>query len=180
VRDVVGELGRDRAGLDHDHARIWLQFLAQHLGPAAQAGLRRGVDGAVGAGGPAGDRGDVDQVAAAVAQLVQEHLGGRHAEQVDLDHLAVLGTLLGDERLEQHHAGVVDKDVGAAELLLQAFGCSRQRVAVGDVGPAGQDALSELIGHCLDAVRGGPAARRGDRQPPARGRSLRRCRRRRR
>ena len=31
VGDVVGELGRDGAGLDHDHAHVGLQLLAQRL-----------------------------------------------------------------------------------------------------------------------------------------------------
>jgi hypothetical protein len=37
----------------------------------------------------------LNQVAAAAAELVEEHLGGGdRAEQVDLDHLAVVGALL--------------------------------------------------------------------------------------
>jgi hypothetical protein len=50
-------------------------------------------------GGASGDRGDVDQVAAAVLELVEEHLGGGHrAEKVGLDHPAAVLALLGDER----------------------------------------------------------------------------------
>ena len=127
VGDVVGQLGRDGAGLDHDHADVGLQLLAQRLRPAVHAPLRRGVGGVAGAGGAAGDRRDVDQVAAAVAELVEEDLGGGHrAEQVDLDHLALVGALVGGERREQHHAGVVDEDVGAAELVSDALGPRRR------------------------------------------------------
>ena len=153
VGDVVGELGRDGAGLDDDHAHVGLQLLAQRLRPAVQAPLGGCVAGVAGASGAAGDRRDVDEVAAAVAELVEEDLGrGHRAEQVDLDHLALLGTLLGGERGEQHHAGVVDQDVGAAELVLDALGGGDERVAVGDVGLDGDRAVAELVGQRLDAV----------------------------
>jgi hypothetical protein len=60
-----------------------------------------------GTGRAPGDRRDVDQVAAAVAELVEKDLGrGDRAEQVGLDRLALLGTLVGGERREQHDAGV--------------------------------------------------------------------------
>jgi hypothetical protein len=135
VRDVVGQLGRDGTGLDDDHPHVGLQLLAQGLRPAVEAPLRRGVAGVAGTGGAPGDRRDVDEVAAAVAELIEEDLGGGHrAEQVDLDHLALLRALLGGERPEQHDAGVVDQDVGAAELGLDALGGGDERVAVGDVG----------------------------------------------
>ena len=114
----VRQLGRHRARLDDDHADVGLQLLAQGLRPAVHAPLGRRVDGVARAGGAAGDRGDVHEVAAAVAQLVEEDLGrGHRAEQVDLDHAPVLLALLGGERAEQHHAGVVDEDVGAAEFV---------------------------------------------------------------
>ena len=150
---MVGELGRHGAGLDDDHAHVGLKLLAQRLRPAVQAPLGGGVGGVAGAGGAPGDRRDVDQVAAAVAELVEEDLGrGHRAEQVDLDHLALLGALVGGERREQHHAGVVDQDVGAAELVLDALGGGDDRVAVGDVGRDGDRAVAELVGQRLDAV----------------------------
>ena len=150
---MVDELGRHGAGLDDDHADVGLKLLAQRLRPAVHAPLGGGVGGVAGAGGAAGDRRDVDEVAAAVAELVEEHLGGGHrAEQVDLDHLALLGALVGGERREQHHAGVVDQDVGAAELVLDALRGGDERVAVGDVGLDGDRAVAELVGQRLDAV----------------------------
>ena len=90
---------------------------------------------------------------AAVAELVEEDLGGGHrAEQVDLDHLVLLGALVGGERREQHDAGVVDQDVCAAELVLDALGGGDDRVAVGDVGLDGDRAVAELVGQRLDAL----------------------------
>ena len=151
--DVAHELRRHGAGLDDDHAHVGLELLAQGLRPAVQAPLRRGVGGVAGAGGAAGDRRDVDQVAVAVAQLVEEDLGrGHRAEQVDFDHLALLGALLGGERRQQHHAGVVDQDVGAAELVADALRGGDERGAVGDVGLDGDGAVAELVGQRLDAV----------------------------
>jgi hypothetical protein len=112
----------------------------------------RGVGGVAGASRTSGDRGDVDQVAAALAELVEEDLGrGHSAEQVDLDHLALLGALVGGERPEQHHAGVVDEHVDAPELILAAWR-RRRRVAVGDVCLDGQCSVAELVGDRLDAV----------------------------
>lgn len=105
------------------------------------------------ASGPAGDRGDVDEVTAAIAQLVEEHLGHRdRAEQVDLDHLTQLGALLRRERRQQHHPGVVDQDVGATELGLDARGGRRDRVVVGDIGLDRDRPVAELVGERLDPV----------------------------
>ena len=96
VGDVVGQLGRDRARLDHRHPDLGLQLLTQRLGPAVDPPLGCGVSGVAGPGGPPGNGRDVDQVAAAVAKLIEEHLGGRdRAKQVHLDHLAVVTALLG-------------------------------------------------------------------------------------
>ena len=79
------------------------------------------MGGVAGAGGPSGDGGDVDQVSAAVAELVEEHFGcGHRAEQVELDHPSRLLTLPAAERAEEHHASVVDQDICATEVLLAA------------------------------------------------------------
>ena len=103
-------------------ADVGQQLLAQRLRPAVDAPLGGGVDAVAGAGGATGDRGDVDDVAAAVLELVEEDLGGGDgAEQVDLDHLPVVVALVGVEGAEEHDAGVVDEDVGAAELVLDAL-----------------------------------------------------------
>jgi hypothetical protein len=66
VGDVLGELGRDRAGLDDDDADVGLQLEAQRLRPIVHPPLGRGVDGEVGGGGAAGDRGDATIVSLAV------------------------------------------------------------------------------------------------------------------
>ena len=95
----------------------------------------------------------VDEVAAAVAELVEEDLGGGHrAEQVRVDHPPVLGALVGGEGREQNHPGVVDQDVGAAQVLLHALGRGDHRVAVGNVGLDGDRAVAELVGERLDAI----------------------------
>jgi hypothetical protein len=53
--------------------------------------LGGGVDRVAGPGGAAGHRRQVDQVAAAVAELVEERLGHGHgAQQVGLDHPPVV------------------------------------------------------------------------------------------
>ena len=58
-----------------------------------------GVDGVARAGSAAGYRGQVDQVAAAVDQLVEKDLGdGDGAEQVGFDHAAVVVVSLVAER----------------------------------------------------------------------------------
>ena len=121
------------------------------------APLGRCVDAVAGARGAAGDRGDVDDVPAAlggaVLELVEEDLGGGdRAEQVDLDHLPVVGALVGGEGAEQHHAGVVDQDVRATELLLDALGGGDDAVAVGDVGLDRDGAVAELVSDGGDAV----------------------------
>ena len=117
------------------------------------APLGRGVARVARASFASGDRRDVHEIAATVAELVEEHLGGGHrAEQVGLDHLPVLGALAGRERPEQHHAGVVDEDVRAAQLLLDALGGRDDGVAVGDVGLDGQRTVAELAGERPDAV----------------------------
>jgi hypothetical protein len=127
----------------------WRRASDQPLRPP----LRRGVGGVAGTGCPPGNRGDVHEVAAAAAELIEEDLGGGHrAEEVDLDHLALLGALVGRERGEQHHAGVVHQDVGAAELIVDALGRGDERVAVGDVGRDGDRAIAESVGQSLDAV----------------------------
>lgn len=93
---MTGELGRDRARLDDDHADVGLKLLAQRLRPAVEAPLGRVVGGAARPGEAAGDRGDVDEIAAAVTELVEEDLGGGHRpEQVDLDLPALLCALIG-------------------------------------------------------------------------------------
>ena len=174
VATTPGSIERD--------ADVGQQLLPQRLGPAVDAPLGGGVDAVAGSGGASGDRGDVDDVAAAVLELVEEDLGGGdRAEQVDLDHLPVVVALIGVERAEQHDAGVVDQDVGGAELLADAVGGGDDAVAVGDVGLDGDGAVAELVGERVDAVeRGGPAGRRGSRLLPGRGRWPRRCRTRRR
>ena len=68
-------------------------------------------------------RRQVDQVAAAVDELVEEDLGDSDgAEQVGLDHAPVIVVCLVVEGGEQHDAGVVDQDIGTAELGLDPVG----------------------------------------------------------
>jgi hypothetical protein len=70
---------------------VWVSLRQAVTSPATIAWLRA-----------PGDRGDVDQVPATIAQLVEERLGGGDcAEQIDLDHLAQLGALIGGERCQQ-------------------------------------------------------------------------------
>jgi hypothetical protein len=153
MRDVVGQLGRHGAGLDYRHADVGLELLAQRLRLAVHTPLGRGVDRVSWARRAPRHRGEVHEVAAAVAELVEEHLGRGHgAQQVDLHHLAVLGLPVGGERCEQHDAGVVDEDVCAAQLVLHALGRGDDGVAVGDVGRDGDRAVAELVGERLDAV----------------------------
>jgi hypothetical protein len=64
----------------------------------------------------------------------------------------VLVALVRRERCRQHDARVVDQDVSAVELLLHAFGCRDDRVAVGAVGLDRDGAVAELVGERLDAL----------------------------
>ncbi len=92
-------------------------------------------------------------MAAAVLQLVEEHLrGGDRTQQIDLDHAPVVLALLGGERAEQHDAGVVDQDVDPAQLLPHPLRGGYQGVAVGDVGCDGEGAAAELLGEGGDPV----------------------------
>ena len=110
------------------------------------------VGGVAGAGGAAGSGGDVDDVTA-VAELVEEDLGGGHrAQQVGLDHPAAVVALLGDERAEQHDAGVVHEDVGASEPVLDALAGGDEGVAVGDVGLDRDGRFTEFLGQRADAI----------------------------
>jgi hypothetical protein len=106
-------------------------------------------------GSPTGHRGEVDQVATTVGdELIEEYLGGRDgAQQVGLDHPPVVVGELSGERAEQHYAGVVDKDVGAAEVVLDALRGGDDRVAVGDVRLDRDGSVAELVGQRLDAIQ---------------------------
>ena len=106
----------------------------------------------------AGDRADVDDVAAARAAHDRQR-GVRAVEQaeaVDVDHLApLLGRRAGDGA-EQHHAGVVDQPVEAAELLVRLLDEGVRLGLVADVG-LDRDRLAagavDLLGQRVDAVR---------------------------
>jgi hypothetical protein len=64
------------------------------------------------------------RVTAAVAELVEEHLGRGHgAEQIDLHHLTELVALFGGERGQQHDPGVVDQDIGTSKFGLYPISC---------------------------------------------------------
>src|SRR6185437_11914918 len=123
--------------------------------------LGRCVDAVAGPGGSPGDRRDVDDVAAAVLELVEEHLGGGdRTEQVDLDHLPVVRTLTGVERTEQHDAGIVDQDTGCAQLLADAVGGGNDAVAIGDVRFDGDGPVAQFVRERGDAIE--PAGQQGD------------------
>ena len=63
VGDVGGEFGGDGAGLDEGDADVWQELLAQGFGPAVEAPLGGRTDAVASTRSPAGDRGDVDDVA---------------------------------------------------------------------------------------------------------------------
>jgi hypothetical protein len=133
--DVGRQLGRDDSGLDEGHPDAGEQLAPQRLRPPVHAPFGGGVHAVALPGGASRDRGDVDDVAAAHFEVVEEHLGaGQRAEEVDLDHAPVVVPLVGAEWPEQHDPGVVDQDVGAAELLLHALGRGDDRRPVRDVG----------------------------------------------
>ena len=106
-----------------------------------------------GTGGAAGDRRDVYQIAATVAELVEEDLGRCHrAEQIDLHHPSGLVALGAAERAQQHHPGVVDQQISAAELLMDPV-CGRdQGTTVGHVRSDGGRGWTQLGGQLLQAV----------------------------
>jgi hypothetical protein len=119
VGDVVGQFGRDDLRFDDHDADIGLQFLTQRFRPAVEAPFGGGVDRVAGPGGAAGDGGQIDQVATAVAELVEEHLRDGHGpEQVGLDHAAVVVVPFGG--------------FGARTLLL----VQRMSPVLGDLLPA--------------------------------------------
>src|SRR5215216_3083201 len=154
VGDVGGEFGGDGAGLDEGDADVWQELSAQGFRPPVEAPFGGRIDAVASTRSPAGDRGDVDDVAATGLELVEEDLrGGDRAEEVDLDHLPVVVALITAEGTEQHDAGVVDQHVRAAQLLPHAFGGRNDAVAIGDVGLDGDGAVAEVAGKGSDAVK---------------------------
>jgi hypothetical protein len=118
-----------------------------------------------------------DEVAPAVAELVEEDLGDRHrAEQVGLDHAPVLFAPGRGDGRRPHDPGVVDEDAGGAQLPLT-------RSAAATIESLSVTSASRWRSRRRRArrpgpgcgPRDGPAARPDGRRRPARGPSPRRC-----
>src|SRR5690606_31393145 len=100
------------------------------------------------------DRGDVDELAAALA-LHQRQPGGdavQHAADVHVDHPVPFVQLEGVQAGQRHHAGIVDDHVDPAELLAGVVDEGLGALAAGDVQPAEQCRTARLVdlsGECL-------------------------------
>jgi hypothetical protein len=122
---VRGQLGIDRAGLDHaDPHPLGEQFLAERFGERGHAELREVVDAAGRAGDPPGGGADGDEirhpprrVRGRADQVRQGGVGDvEHPAHVDVHHLLPFADGSAERRAEQHHPGVVDQGVEPAQF----------------------------------------------------------------
>src|SRR5215213_9203172 len=115
-RNAAGQLGRNSAGRDDGGPDVvGLDLLPQRLRDDAYPVLGRGVDRAARIDRVAGDRRDVDDVAALLLFHVRQH-GGDAVEdplEVHIDRAVPVLDLERLERRERHQAGVVDDRVDA-------------------------------------------------------------------
>jgi len=162
---VARELGVDRARLDQRDADVVRDaLLAQRLAERADTELGEVVDAGAGAGDPPGDRGDVDDVPAALLahQRQCRVRAVEDAEDVRVEHPAPLVRRRVLDRAQQHHASVVDEHVEAAELFV---GAAHERIGLGLVADVGLDGergsagRADALGERVDAV----GAARGER-----------------
>ena len=124
----------------------------QRLADGDDAGLRGVVARHAGPVDEAGERGDVDDVAAA---LLLEERGervapARHAEQVDVDDALPVGDRLDVDAATRRDPGVVDEDVEAAPLLAHP---GQRRVPV-LLGAHVEPAVGGGVGHARRSLVG--------------------------
>ena len=157
---AAAEPRRGRTGADRvDSDPVRCQLVGGVAGEAEQPRLRGAVVGAAAErNAAAGDRGDVDDRAAAARLHMRDHRlhAVERAAQIDRDDPVPIGDRHCRDGLAGDRAGGIDQDVDAARLRRNLGGEPRESRAVGDIermaGRAAADLGRDALGRRIVAV----------------------------